>query len=91
MRGVGRLPLPGMPRRHPKPAPRRGRPATPARPDVARIAEQEARRREACAAKARYDSEAEARSIVLMHHPGRSPRPTAYACDVCGGWHLTRG
>lgn len=79
-----------MPRRHPKPAPRRG-PALPPRPDVARIAEQETRRREACAAKVRYDTEAEARSFALMHDPGRGPRASAYVCDVCDGWHLTRG
>ncbi len=80
-----------MPRRHPKPpSSRRGRGAPP-RPDPHRIAEQDARRRANCAAKARYDSEAEAASIALMHHPGRGPRPKAYLCDVCGGWHLTRG
>lgn len=80
-----------MPRRHPKPAPRRdGRPVAPPS-DVERIARQEARRREACAGKVRYDTEAEARSIALMHVPGRGPRATPYLCDVCDGWHLTRG
>jgi hypothetical protein len=80
-----------MPRRHPRPAsPRRGRSAPP-QPGLARIAEHEARRREACAAKVRYDTEAEARSFAIMHAPGRGPRASAYLCDVCGGWHLTRG
>lgn len=79
-----------MPRRHPKPGPRRGH-SSPPRPDPARLAEQEARRREACAAKVRYDSEAEARAFALMHTPGRAPRATPYLCDVCDGWHLTRG
>lgn len=80
-----------MPRRHPRPVPsRRGR-DTPPRPDLARLAEQEARRREACAAKVRYDTEDEARSFALMHTPGRGLRATPYLCDVCGGWHLTRG
>lgn len=48
-------------------------------------------RRANCAKKARYDSEAEARSHALMHAPGLGPRSTAYRCDVCDGWHLTRG
>lgn len=80
-----------MPRRHPKPDPRRRGAAARPRPDVERIAEQEARRRRACAGKVRYDTEAEARSFAIMHDPGRGPRATAYACDICNGWHLTRG
>ncbi len=80
-----------MPRRNPKPAPRRGgRPAGPA-PDVERLARQAAQRREACAAKVRYDTEPEARSFAIMHSPGRGPRATPYLCEVCDGWHLTRG
>lgn len=47
-------------------------------------------RREACAAKERYTSEAEARSIALMNAPrGKRASTTPYQCDVCGGWHLT--
>jgi hypothetical protein len=48
------------------------------------------RRRAACAAKERYGSEAEARSIALMNAaPGRRASTTPYHCDICGGWHLT--
>jgi hypothetical protein len=48
------------------------------------------RRRAACAAKERYASEAEARSIALMNAPrGRRASTKPYHCDVCGGWHLT--
>jgi hypothetical protein len=78
-----------MPRRHP-PRDRRGRgPAAP-REDLGRSAEYEARQRANCAAKARYGSEAEARSHALMHSP-LGVRSTAYRCDICDGWHLTRG
>lgn len=80
-----------MPRRHPRPAPARRRRTTSPRLDLGRIAERETRRREACAAKVRYETEAEARSFAIMHTPGRGPRATPYLCDVCGGWHLTRG
>jgi hypothetical protein len=79
-----------MPRRHPKRDPRRGRAGPPPR-DPGRTAEQETRRRAACAAKIRYETEAEARSFALMHTPGRGPRASVYLCDVCDGWHLTRG
>ncbi|MBJ7521046.1 MAG: hypothetical protein JHC84_15210 [Solirubrobacteraceae bacterium] len=80
-----------MPRRHPKPRPRRGAGSAEPRIDVERVARQAAQRREACAAKVRYDTEAEARSFAIMHSPGRGPRATPYLCDVCDGWHLTRG
>jgi hypothetical protein len=47
-------------------------------------------RREACAAKERYATEAEARAIALMNAPrGKPASTTPYHCDVCGGWHLT--
>ena len=50
-----------------------------------------ARQREVCAAKERYASEAEARSIAVMNAPrGRAAATRPYRCDVCGGWHLTR-
>ena len=68
-----------MPRRNRRPPPPAGVTFDPQRP-----------RREACATKERYDSEAEARSIALMNVPTRSRRrDEAYHCDVCGGWHLT--
>ncbi|MEH3052443.1 MAG: hypothetical protein PGN13_00350 [Patulibacter minatonensis] len=80
-----------MPRRHPS-RDRSGR-GGPRRDDavhVARSAEYEQRQRATCAAKARYGSEAEARSHALMHAPGPGPRSKAYRCEVCDGWHLTR-
>lgn len=58
---------------------------------AARGAEYEQRQRANCAAKARYGSEAEARSHALMHSPGVGPRSKAYRCEWCDGWHLTRG
>ncbi|MCK9249079.1 MAG: hypothetical protein M0P31_08890 [Solirubrobacteraceae bacterium] len=79
-----------MPRRNPRPDPgRRGRRAPTWGPDPVRAAERERRRREVCAGKARYATEAEARAHALMHQPGPGPRPNAYRCDVCDGWHFT--
>jgi hypothetical protein len=81
-----------MPRRHP-PRDRYGRGAANRdddRYDLTRHAEYEQRQRANCEAKARYGSEAEARSHALMHTPGPGPRSSAYRCDVCEGWHLTR-
>lgn len=46
-------------------------------------------RRENCARKDRFETEAEARSFAIMHNPGRGPRQQPYSCDVCDGWHLT--
>ena len=70
-----------MPRRHPRPAQRPPKPLDTG---------YERRRREACASKERYASEAEARSIALMNTPrGRGAATTAYQCDICGSWHLT--
>lgn len=83
----------GMPRRHPS-RDRSGRgpgPRNHAR-DEERSAEYEARQRANCAAKARYGSEAEARSHALMHAgAGGRARVSTYRCDVCDGWHFTRG
>ena len=47
------------------------------------------KRREDCARKDRFETEAEARSFAIMHNPGRGPRQQPYHCDVCDGWHLT--
>jgi hypothetical protein len=50
----------------------------------------EHRQRATCAAKERYASEAEARSIALMNAPrGRRAATRPYHCEICGGWHLT--
>lgn len=83
-----------MPRKHPKPAPsaRGAKRAVGPRRDPLRDAEFEARRRDTCARKARYGSQAEARAHALMHNPGPvSARVGTYRCDVCDGWHFTRG
>ena len=81
-----------MPRKHPKRDARRGgRPRADDRDSLGYSAEQEQQRRANCAAKARYGSEAEARSHAIMHRPGPGTRSQAYRCDVCEGWHLTRG
>jgi hypothetical protein len=70
-----------MPRRNP-----RRPPAPPLRSSTGF----EQRRRAACAAKERYATEAEARSIALMNAPrSRGAAVTAYHCDICDGWHLT--
>ncbi len=69
--------------------PRRPRRSTP-RPRPLSYDSGLERRRAACAAKERYASEAEAKSIALMNAaPGRRPSTTPYQCDVCGDWHLT--
>ena len=70
--------------------PRRNRPR-PAAPRPLRGGGDAAQQRRVCAAKERYASEAEARSIALMNAPrGRAAATRPYLCDVCGGWHLTR-
>jgi hypothetical protein len=82
-----------MPRRHPKPSRAARGPQRPApREDLGASAEQTARRRAVCASKARYDSAAQARAFALMHNPGAAgPRVATYECEICGGWHFTRG
>jgi hypothetical protein len=68
--------------------PRRPRPRMPPRPLLYDAGLE--RRRAACKTKERYASEAEARAIALMNAPrGRGASTKPYACDVCGGWHLT--
>lgn len=82
-----------MPRRHPDSGSRgrgRSRP-TPEREDFGRSAESLQQQRANCAAKARYGSEAEARSHSLMHTGGIGRQVKTYRCDVCDGWHFTRG
>ncbi|MBO9534023.1 MAG: hypothetical protein J7513_13715 [Solirubrobacteraceae bacterium] len=82
-----------MPRRHP-PRDRTGPAPRDWERDDARDAEYEARQRANCAAKARYGSQAEARAHALMHAGAGSPsakRTSTYRCDICDGWHFTRG
>ncbi|MFA4927614.1 MAG: hypothetical protein WC558_03805 [Patulibacter sp.] len=79
-----------VPRRKPSPDPgRRGRRPAVGRPSDPHAGERLQRQREICAAKARYASEAEARAHALMHQPGPGSRPSAYLCEICGGWHFT--
>lgn len=81
-----------MPRRHPsrdRNTARRTPRAGNAVENVQRRLAAEARLRENCARKERFETESEARSYAIMHSPGRGPRQQAYACEVCKGWHLT--
>lgn len=43
-----------------------------------------------CARKSRYDSEAFARTVALDCWYERRVWLRPYACEVCGGWHLTK-
>lgn len=49
-----------------------------------------ARRREACASKRQFATEAEARAAALWDRTQFGERLTCYRCEECGGWHLTR-
>jgi hypothetical protein len=60
-------------------------------PDAASHAAYLARQRVICEQKDRYASEAEARAFAVMHQPGPGARAHTYHCEVCGGWHHTRG
>lgn len=81
-----------MPRQHPS-RDRRGNRRAPGPGGTVENVEKrlaaEQRGRENCARKDRYESESEARSIAIMHSPGRGPRQQPYECELCGGWHLT--
>jgi hypothetical protein len=69
--------------------PRRNRRNESAPPPLA-LGPRRPQQRATCAAKERYASEAEARSIALMNAPrGRRAATKPYACEICGGWHLT--
>ena len=48
-----------------------------------------ARRREACASKRWFATEAEARAAALWDQTRFGERLTCYRCDECDGWHLT--
>jgi hypothetical protein len=50
-----------------------------------------ARRREVCANKRWFATEAEARAAALWDRTQFGEQLTAYRCDVCDGWHLTGG
>jgi len=50
-----------------------------------------ARRREACASKRWFASEAEARAAALWDRTQFGNELTCYRCEECDGWHLTGG
>jgi hypothetical protein len=50
-----------------------------------------ANRREACASKRHFVSEAEARAAALWQRTQFGERLTSYRCAECNEWHLTRG
>ncbi len=51
----------------------------------------DARRREVCVSKRRFDSEAEARAVALWDRTRFGTELTCYRCAECDGWHLTGG
>ncbi|MSW51113.1 MAG: hypothetical protein F2817_09555 [Actinobacteria bacterium] len=85
-----------MPRRKPTgPRDRRGAPrpgqAGPREPTAQQTADYLERQRVVCRRKDRYASESEARAFALMHQPGPGSRADVYRCEICDGWHHTRG
>ena len=50
-----------------------------------------ARRREACARKRWFATEAEARAAALWDETRFGERLICYCCQECDGWHLTGG
>jgi hypothetical protein len=49
------------------------------------------RRREVCASKRWFATEAEARAAALWDRTQFGEQLTSYLCEECNGWHLTRG
>jgi hypothetical protein len=49
----------------------------------------EARRREVCATKRWFATEAEARAAALWDRTQFGERLNCYRCPECDGWHLT--
>jgi hypothetical protein len=68
----------------------RDRPQAPAPrgPSPAAAAARAERERARCEGKQWFETEAEARSIALMHRTQWGEDRVAYACTICGGWHL---
>jgi len=50
-----------------------------------------ARRREVCASKRWFATEAEARAAALWDRTQFGEALTSYRCEECEGWHLTGG
>jgi hypothetical protein len=50
-----------------------------------------ARRREVCASKRWFATEAEARATALWDRTQFGESLTCYRCEQCDGWHLTGG
>jgi hypothetical protein len=51
----------------------------------------EERRREVCARKRWFATEAEARATALWDRTQFGEQLTCYRCNECDGWHLTGG
>jgi hypothetical protein len=51
----------------------------------------EERRREVCATKRWFATEAEAGATALWDRTQFGVQLTCYRCEECGGWHLTGG
>jgi hypothetical protein len=49
------------------------------------------RRREVCASKRWFATEAEARAAALWDRTQFGEQLTSYRCNECDGWHLTGG
>lgn len=43
-----------------------------------------------CGSKKRYPTEGSANSTAIQCWYDRKIRLRAYACEICGGWHLTK-
>ncbi|HWD69197.1 MAG TPA: hypothetical protein VG293_03320 [Solirubrobacteraceae bacterium] len=50
-----------------------------------------ARRKQVCARKRWFGTEAEARAAALWDRTQFGEQLSAYRCDECDGWHLTGG
>ena len=56
--------------------------------DVDAVIAREQNARARCETKARFESEAEARTFVLLHRAQWGENPVPYQCEFCRGWHF---
>ncbi len=73
--------MPRKARRGRKPPQRRG-------PSAEELFERDRRARERCRSKQWFETEAEAKTIVLMHRAQYGEDSVPYRCELCDGWHL---
>ncbi len=71
-------------------APAEPPPPEPVRPPLAGTACKEGFIAVSCASKTRWDTEKAARRAVAKIAQQRFGRLYTYACEFCGGWHLTK-